>query len=262
MPVQTTYSLEHDAAFPGLRADLSIVDIISKAAEDSAIGFGLAVVQGTADNQCKLPTALTGEFLGITERQLNDVANSSDVAEYAEDSEVNIVRFGRVWAECEDGCSPGDPVYYRVTAAGAEEVGALRTDDDSGDGVLITGATWRTTATAGNLAIIELGSIGDSTAETYEISSDTIAAAGAVSLTVKTTLIDSTVGAIAITLADGTEGQEKIIKMTVDGGDATLTPANLFDGTTLTFGDVNDSALLKFVGGTWLVIANNGVVIA
>ena len=85
---------------------------------------------------------------------------------------------------------------------------------------------------------------------------DTIVALGAsaMSLLTENTLIDSTLGIQAVTLADGTEGQTKLIKMAVDGGDSVVTPANLFDGATLTFDDVNDSALLRFIGGAWNVI--------
>jgi hypothetical protein len=66
----------------------------------------------------------------------------------------------------------------------------------------------------------------------------------------------TTTGADALTLADGRyAGQLKVIKMVVDGGAGTLTPANLFGGTTLTFDDVGDYALLYFDGTEWQVIA-------
>ena len=58
------------------------------------------------------------------------------------------------------------------------------------------------------------------------------------------------------------ETQEKTLKMRVDGGTATLTPANFLDGTTLAFDDVNDSAVLRFDGTNWGVISNNGATLA
>ena len=58
-------------------------------------------------------------------------------------------------------------------------------------------------------------------------------------------------GANALTLADGYEGQHKFIVMQTDGGDATLTPTNLGNGTTLTFDDVGDSAHLLFFNSAW-----------
>jgi len=85
--------------------------------------------------------------------------------------------------------------------------------------------------------------------------------AGAINVTTGTTLW-TTNGANAGTLADGVSGQRKIIKVVVDGGAGTLTPANLGDGTTLTFTEVNDACELLFDGTNWWVIANSGVVVA
>lgn len=65
----------------------------------------------------------------------------------------------------------------------------------------------------------------------------------------------TTTGAAAGTLADGAEvGQLKLIQLIVDGGDATLTPSNLSGGTTITFADAGDSALLQWNGSDWVAI--------
>lgn len=61
----------------------------------------------------------------------------------------------------------------------------------------------------------------------------------------------TTTGADALTLADGVDPQLKIIIMAVDGGPGTLTPDNLSNGTSITFDDVGDSALLVFANGSW-----------
>lgn len=61
----------------------------------------------------------------------------------------------------------------------------------------------------------------------------------------------TTTGAATPTLADGVEGQQRMFVMVVDAGDATLTPTNLGNGTTVTFNDVGDTALLYFTGGNW-----------
>ena len=42
--------------------------------------------------------------------------------------------------------------------------------------------------------------------------------------------------------------------MKTDGGTGTLTPANLGNGTTLTFDDEGDSAHLKFTNGNWYFV--------
>lgn len=84
----------------------------------------------------------------------------------------------------------------------------------------------------------------------YGKTAQTLTDAGAVTLTESTTFLVTT-GAAAITLADGVENQEKFIVMKTDGGDATLTPTNFSNGTTITFDDVGDSAHLIFMDGSW-----------
>ena len=84
-----------------------------------------------------------------------------------------------------------------------------------------------------------------------DAASDTRADAGAVSITSFATKVTTT-EASAITLADGAKlGQHKLIVLTTDGGDATLTPSNLAGGTTITFADVGDAAWLVWNGSNW-----------
>ena len=84
----------------------------------------------------------------------------------------------------------------------------------------------------------------------YGKTAQTLTDAGAVTLTESATFLVTT-GAAAITLADGVENQEKFIVMITDGGEATLTPANFSNGTTVVFNDVGDSAHLVFINGAW-----------
>jgi len=77
--------------------------------------------------------------------------------------------------------------------------------------------------------------------------------AGAVDLSSAITHID-TDAADALTLADGKEGQMKYLVMIDDGGDGTLTPDNLGNGTTITFDDVGDCCMLLFTNGAWHMI--------
>lgn len=91
---------------------------------------------------------------------------------------------------------------------------------------------------------------------------DTQTGAGAINPdTLVTSLV--TTGANALTLALGeVQGQIKIITMTTDGGDGTLTPAGLTGGTTITFNDVGDSVILLFLGTTWRILSNFGATVA
>ena len=84
----------------------------------------------------------------------------------------------------------------------------------------------------------------------YGQTAQVLTGAGAVNITSAITHIVTT-DADALTLADGTEGQRKFIVMKTDGGDGTLTPTNLGNGTTITFDDAGDSANLFFTNAAW-----------
>ena len=77
---------------------------------------------------------------------------------------------------------------------------------------------------------------------------------GAISVTTGVTLITTT-GADAYTLADGTEGQVKIISMLVDGGDAIVTPDNLVGYTSVTLNNVKDNFTLLYQSTGWVITA-------
>ena len=87
----------------------------------------------------------------------------------------------------------------------------------------------------------------------FDSTPQALTAAGAVSITDAVTTVASS-GAIALTLADGAVGHIKIIVFITDGGDATLTPATMNDGTTLTFADAGDAAILMWLATGWPVI--------
>jgi hypothetical protein len=91
----------------------------------------------------------------------------------------------------------------------------------------------------------------------FDSTPQALTAAGAVNITTPVTTVASG-GAIALTLADGSVGQIKIIIMITDGGDATLTPATMANGTTLTFADAGDSAILMWIATGWQVIGIGG----
>jgi hypothetical protein len=93
-----------------------------------------------------------------------------------------------------------------------------------------------------------------------------LAAAGAVSIVTPTTTLAVTgTGDTAFTLADGVNGQVKVVKLISKGssGNAVLTPTNFLDGSTITFDTVLDSIVLVFndTTGEWMVAANSGTTI-
>ena len=94
------------------------------------------------------------------------------------------------------------------------------------------------------------------------MSVENVTGGGALSLTTAISLI-STTGVEAYTLADGTlEGQIKIISMKVDGGNATVTPANYINGTSILFNNVNDTITLLYQTTGWVQLARQNATVS
>ena len=86
----------------------------------------------------------------------------------------------------------------------------------------------------------------------------------AITVTESTTLIDATSGAAPATLADGADGQVKIIINKSTGGSnaVTITPASFVAGTTINIDAPGRSVICMFKDSNWNVIGGNGFVIA
>ncbi len=89
---------------------------------------------------------------------------------------------------------------------------------------------------------------------------ENVTGGGALSLTTAVSLITTT-GTEAYTLADGIEGQIKIISMKVDGGNATVTPANYINGTSILFNNVNDTIVLMYQTTGWVQLARQNATV-
>ena len=81
-----------------------------------------------------------------------------------------------------------------------------------------------------------------------------------ISLTDTVTLLVTTGSDQAFSLADGTEGQLKIISMKTDGGDGIVTPANFVNGTRITFNDVEDTVVLLYQTTGWVALARQNAI--
>jgi hypothetical protein len=86
----------------------------------------------------------------------------------------------------------------------------------------------------------------------------------AITVTESTTLINATSGAAPVTLADGADGQVKIIINKSTGGSnaVTITPASFVAGTTINIDAPGRSVICMFKDSKWNVIGGNGFVIA
>jgi hypothetical protein len=92
-----------------------------------------------------------------------------------------------------------------------------------------------------------------------------LSGAGAVNLTTTITELTATAPAHAVTLANGTSGQVKIVKMvaTSGGGTCVITPTTAAGYTTITISAVGQQAILVYsTTGGWSATGNSGVVIA
>ena len=94
------------------------------------------------------------------------------------------------------------------------------------------------------------------------LGTQSLSGAGAVDVTNAFTQLTTTGAAQALTLADGTVGEIKIISHAVDGGSAVLTPTTKIGFSTITFTAVGDSAMLVYTSAGWDIVAWNGAVAA
>lgn len=131
--------------------------------------------------------------------------------------------------------------------------------------VYIGDSTASTSSTTG--ALVVAGGVGIAKdlflAGVYVGSTQALSGAGAANVTTETTKITSTGVLDAISLADGVNGQTKIILHDVDGGSFVLTPTTKTGWTTFTSTAAGESIMLKFVTTRgWIVIGSYLGVIA
>jgi len=92
------------------------------------------------------------------------------------------------------------------------------------------------------------------------------AAGSAVDLTTSITHLDTTSTAFEdpnnLTLADGSQGQIKIITMITHNGNAEVVPVSFASGSTITFTASGQSVVLLFTNANWFVVGSYGVTIS
>ena len=163
MAVQTSVSDNLAAAIPGMVRG-SPHHSMTRVAQVAMQG-GLLVVQGSADEKCKLPTASTDitsvlKPLGITRdniaRDPNFPSGGTAGYTYQIGDSVEIVSQGEVWVQVEEAVAPGDDVYVRYDTGSGSQKGAFRSSADSTTAALLSGAVYRTTAAADGLALVAI----------------------------------------------------------------------------------------------------------
>ena len=94
------------------------------------------------------------------------------------------------------------------------------------------------------------------------LGTQSLSGAGAVDVTNGFTALTTTGATQALTLANGSVGELKIITHVVDGGSAVLTPTTKIGFSTITFTGVGESAMLVYTAAGWAIVALNGAVAA
>lgn len=153
---QLSYAINLGKALVGMIADnMQVLDIKSKRAEGSAVGFGLFVIKGTGDQDAKLPTAAftlaQAEGVAVAAQTLEDDRGTND-PQYPQNYAMNVMRKGRIWVKAQDVITKGTSGVW-VDQTNGRIAGA-----DGGNHVDIsTKARWDSSTTAADeLAVLEL----------------------------------------------------------------------------------------------------------
>jgi hypothetical protein len=119
----------------------------SSISANATANLALVVVSGDA---------LADLFTGVALRQdTEDPSLTGGVDGYAPNANCSIRRQGRVRVSTEASCSPGDKVYVRVAASGANTTIGIFSNVAGAGAVLLPGASWYKNESA-SLAILQL----------------------------------------------------------------------------------------------------------
>lgn len=158
MAVQTSYSINHAAAYAGMVADQQSANFVSRLNKGvTTIPFGKAIVSDGEDGG-KLPTGAStaAEFNGVAVRELNRAVADGDVIGAVAKKDFSVLTHGVIWVTVLDTVVKDAPVYMRVGATGLGDfsgiVGAGVTL-----GVLLPDTKFITGGNAGDLVLISIG---------------------------------------------------------------------------------------------------------
>lgn len=155
MSVQTTYPDVQPVAVAGAQATMIPATIISRTVETAAIGFGVAVEQGTADKGCVAFDGGTVLGIAMLDRSASGLTVSGGqvtgrtIDAFGVGESARIMTKGDIWVTCATGCSAGDGVFVRPSNGDFQ-------DSNANSAVQIPGAVWDTSAGAGELAVVRL----------------------------------------------------------------------------------------------------------
>lgn len=136
---------------------------------EPSVPFGAFVTQDLnltgqgADNIARLPFA-TGEVsterlaLGVSvhDQARENVPVGQTEVGYISQSTMSVLRKGIIWVQVEDAVVAGGAAFVRFVAGAGEQLGAFRSDADGGDAVALPNSRYKTGASAGGLAQLDI----------------------------------------------------------------------------------------------------------
>lgn len=158
MPVQTSYSTTHGAAYAGMVMTMQPHNTVSRLNKGAAvIPYGSAVFTD-GENGAKLPTGADAveTFNGVVMYEINRAQADGDVGGGVPGYDMTVVTHGDVWVNVLDTVAKDAPVYARIGSTGAGEFSGI-VGTGVTLGVLIPGAKFLTGGDAGDLVKISLG---------------------------------------------------------------------------------------------------------
>lgn len=147
---QTAYDLVPAAAFAGMLADLTDHVIETLVADESDIGFGLAVAQGDDDTSCELPDNTGDKIRGVS------MHKHCETGQYETGEVVSLLRRGKIWVNVDATVTKGGDVYVKHNSSN----GTFLAADDAGNASKLAGAVWGSSRTGAGLVVLEVDLVG------------------------------------------------------------------------------------------------------
>jgi hypothetical protein len=146
--VQSTYSETLPIAQAGMPADADY-SADTRICESAAIPFGVAVSQGTSDNEALIGGASAAVFAGvaIADKTINSDGGADGYNQY---DNMGVMTRGDIWVIAGGDVDAGEDATFVSTT------GVLSSAATSGTQFAIAGARWMTSATSGNPAKLRL----------------------------------------------------------------------------------------------------------
>lgn len=161
MSVQTSVDTDFAVAIAGLPRGIvgRTIDRIAS----TVIQSGTLVVQGASDGVCKRPASSgdVGKALGVAPARVTSdsrfPSTSTADSTYQVGDNVGAIAEGHVWVVVEEAVSAGAACYVRHTANGGNTLlGAFRSDADTANAALLSGARYLTSTTGSGLALVAI----------------------------------------------------------------------------------------------------------